>query len=248
MVASLFICSLCLVGSACGGEAIGAKVDEATKQAKAAADQAVIDAEAAAKKAASDAATSTKSAFEAQSKRARDWVDKASENADMSQEALEALKSAGSGVASLFESTTQMAPAAIEIGRVLYDAYDKDIDFDPIWRKVDTPEAQAALDATIGEMPRVEMIDGLKVGFKDLSSRDISRSVTESAYLVLWRQEDHVMGFVYRSRTTVDIEALIGEAPRLIVLARGAVAGDQKDELDNASKDAAPAQLEGEKP
>ena len=141
-----------------------------------------------------------------------------------------------------------MAPAAIEIGRVLVGAYDKDVDFDPIWRKVDTPEARIALDATIGEMPRVEMIDGLKVGFKDLSSRDTSKSVSESAYLVLWRQADHVMGFVYRSRTTVDIEVLIREAPRLVALARGATDEGHRPELDNTSHDAAPAQREGDTP
>ena len=111
-VARLFICSLCLIASSCGGEAIGDQVDQAAQEAKAAARQAVDDAEVAAKRAASDAADSTKTALEAQSKRARDWVEQTSKNTDMSDQALEALKSAGSGVASLFESTTQMAPSA----------------------------------------------------------------------------------------------------------------------------------------
>ena len=95
----------------------------------------------------------------------------------MSEQALAAVEGAGAGVAKVFESSTQMAPAALEIGSVLYGAYDKDIDFDPIWHKVDTPEGQAELDASIRDMPRVETIDGLEVGFKDLSEKRIAAAI-----------------------------------------------------------------------
>ena len=148
----------------------------------------------------------------------------------MSEQAVVALKGAGEGVSKAFESSTEMAPAAIEIGSALYGAYDKDIDFDPIWTKVDTPEGQAELDASIGDMPRVETIDGLKVGFKDLSEKSTAESVSESSYLVLWRQGDRVMGFVYRSKSRIDIEALIDQAPRLIALVRGAEAKAEGDD------------------
>ena len=74
--------------------------------------------------------------------------------------------------------------------------------------------------ADLDGMPRVELIDGLSVGFKQLSSVDLGRTSSESAYLVMWRQHDRLIGFVFRSRRDVALADLVREAPRLVALVR----------------------------
>ncbi len=69
-------------------------------------------------------------------------------------------------------------------------------------------------------MTRVEPIEGLQVGFKQLSSLDLGKQVSESAYLVVWRQDDRLVGFVFRSRREVALDQLVREAPRLVALVR----------------------------
>ena len=50
-----------------------------------------------------------------------------------------------------------------------------------------------------------------------------SERVTESGYLVIWRAEDHLIGFVYRSRQRLDIDRIVADAPRLLGLVRAAL-------------------------
>jgi hypothetical protein len=38
----------------------------------------------------------------------------------------------------------------------------------------------------------------------------------------MWRQGDHLVGFVYRSRREIDIEKMVAEAPRLVKLVQTA--------------------------
>ena len=114
---------------------------------------------------------------------------------------------------------------ATEIGKALASAVDSDTMIEPIYQEVSGASPELALgraeaDAAISGMSRVEVIDGLQVGFKELSSLDLGHRVTESAYLVVWRQGDRLVGFVYRSRRDVAIGQLVSAAPRLIGLVR----------------------------
>ena len=114
----------------------------------------------------------------------------------------------------------QIAPVAWEIAKVLNEAVDSETVVEPVFQDVDDVKK---IDEAIDGMPRVEVIDGLNVGFKQLDSTDAKQNVKERAYLVTWRHESHLVGFVYRSQRTVDIETLVKEAPRLISLTKTAL-------------------------
>jgi len=85
------------------------------------------------------------------------------------------------------------------------------IGFRPIYIEVDQEHEKSAIDKAIGKMPKVEVIDGLTVGFRGLTKRQ---------FLVLWRQGAHLVGFVYPSLTDILIEHVVEQAPRLIRLIR----------------------------
>lgn len=127
-----------------------------------------------------------------------------------------------SGIESVLQRGEQVVPVALEIGRVLGEAIDSDTALEPIYQEVEGSEALALqeVDAAIQGMPRVEVIDGVSVGFKQLSSVDAGHHVAESAYLVMWRQGDRLVGFVFRSRRDIAIDQLVREAPRLVALVR----------------------------
>lgn len=112
----------------------------------------------------------------------------------------------------------QVGGVAEEIGTVWSTAVDSDTTIKPIYQKLDDAEAMKNTDAAIGDMPRREVINGLTVGFKDLTLMESSVRTTESGYLVVWRRDDHLYGFVYRSKRSIDFETLIAETPRLIDL------------------------------
>lgn len=115
----------------------------------------------------------------------------------------------------------QLAPVAIEAAKVLADAVDSDTAIEPIFQAVagDTREA----DAAIGGMPRVEVIDGLTVGFKQMDRLDSGHHVKQRGYLVMWRRGDHLVGFVYRSTRTIDLAKLVAQTPRLVALTQSAL-------------------------
>lgn len=132
------------------------------------------------------------------------------------------------GIEALLQRGEQALPVALEIGQALRSAIDSDTRIEPIYQEVGgaSPELaarRAEADSLINTMPRVEVIDNLQVGFKDLSSLDVDRQISEQAYLVVWRQDDRLIGFIYRSRRSVDLVTLIGLAPRLIGLVRSAL-------------------------
>ena len=77
------------------------------------------------------------------------------------------------------------------------------------------------LEAAIRGMARVEPIAGLQVGFKELTSLDLGHRVSEAAYLVVWQQDEHLVGFVFRSRREIAIAEVVALAPKLIGLVRG---------------------------
>lgn len=120
----------------------------------------------------------------------------------------------------------QIAPVALDIGKTLADGYDKKVRFVPIYQTIDEDAEEGAqtpaeVDALIGDMPRTETIEGLEVGFKQLNSKDVSEKKDVSSYLVLWRKDDKLVGFIYHSETTLDIEHFVEQAPRLIKLVEG---------------------------
>lgn len=129
----------------------------------------------------------------------------------------------GSGVEALLSKGEQLAPVAVDVAKTLSGAIDGDIDIEPIVQKLGDVQAQAELDARIKDMPRVETIDGVEVGFKDVTQWDSGGRETESAYLILWRHNDRLLGLVYRSHKRVDVETLVAEAPRLLGLIKGAL-------------------------
>lgn len=120
----------------------------------------------------------------------------------------------------------QIAPVAMDIGSTLAKGYDKKVRFVPVYQTIDEDaeegaQSPAEVDELIGDMPRTETIDGLEVGFKQLKSTDVAERKDVSSYLVLWRKDDKLVGFIYHSQTTIDVEHLIEQAPRLISLVEG---------------------------
>jgi hypothetical protein len=132
-------------------------------------------------------------------------------------------ESSDGSVEALLAKGVQLAPVALDVAKTLHSAIDSDVDIEPIVQKLDDEQGQAELDARIKDMPRVETIDGVDVGFKDVSQWDSGGHESQSAYLILWRREDRLLGLVYRSRKRVHVDQLVEEAPRLIGLVSGAL-------------------------
>lgn len=127
------------------------------------------------------------------------------------------------GVEALVAKGEQLAPVAVDVAKTLHGLVDGDVDIEPIVQELDNESAQAELDARIKDMPRVETIDGVDVGFKDVTQWDSGGRTTESAYLILWRRENRLLGLIYRSNKRVHVDKLVEEAPRLIGLVSGAL-------------------------
>lgn len=143
------------------------------------------------------------------SKTAKGWLDQAAEHGE-------------GGIAPLLAKGEQVAPVAADISRSLAGAIETDTKVEPIYQKV--PEGQEAqVDAAISDMPRVEVIDGLTVGFRQLDETSTEKMVKERGYLVTWREGEHLVGFVYRSKRTVDLNKVVAETPRILGLARRAL-------------------------
>lgn len=116
----------------------------------------------------------------------------------------------------------QVAPVAIEIAKVANKAVDEDTAIEPVYQKIE-PGGEAKLDESIKAMPRVELINGTTVGFKKLDSIENAKITKEQAVLVLWRRGDYLVGFLYRSKKTIDLEVVIKETPRLYALTNEAL-------------------------
>jgi hypothetical protein len=127
------------------------------------------------------------------------------------------------GVEALLAKGQQLAPVAMEIGKTLHGAFDSDVNIEPIVQRLDDENAQTELDARIKDMPRVETIDGVDVGFKDVTQWDSAGRETDSAYLILWRRDNRLLGLVYRSHKRIHLDKLVADAPRLVGLVSGAL-------------------------
>ncbi len=140
---------------------------------------------------------------------AKSWLRKGSE---LSQSGIEAVLAKGS----------QAVPTALAIGGALATAVDSDTMIEPIYQPIGQAGiGSAEAEAAIRGMARVEPIAGLQVGFKELTSLDLGHRVSEAAYLVVWQQDEHLVGFVFRSRREIAIAEVVALAPKLIGLVRG---------------------------
>ncbi|MBL4685484.1 MAG: hypothetical protein JKY37_12895 [Nannocystaceae bacterium] len=128
-----------------------------------------------------------------------------------------AAKQGGRSIENLLIEGETYAPAAMQIGSALASSVNGDSGFEPIYVKVsDRDDA----DAKIGDMPKVQVVDNLTIGLKRVDSWEGLTQKKERGYLVLWREDDHLIGFVYRSRREIDLAKVATEVPHLISLVR----------------------------
>ncbi len=217
---------------------VGCEAGDSAK-AKAAVDRTIDDANALAKEGA-EVTDRAAAAVKERSKAASEWAaDVQRSSGELSatashwiDQAAAQAKGSGATIESILASGKQVAPTALEIGSSLAKAVDRDTFFEPIFQRIEpaskdgeaeTLRTSERADKAIAAMPRVEVIDGLTVGFRDLTSTTAGERLSESGYLVIWRKGDYLVGFVYRSRQTIDIERLITDAPRLVALVKAAL-------------------------
>jgi hypothetical protein len=208
----------------------GARAKEAGAQAKEAAKDVGKEAGEAAREAGARAKEAGARVQAAGEQLAGDAVDKSQElwaerRGELSEDAkgifAKGAASSGEGVEAMLQKGKQVAPVALDVAQTLHAAVDGDVDIEPIVQNLDDAQAQAELDRRIADMPRVETIEGVDVGFKEVTQWDTGGRGTESAYLILWRRDARLYGLVYRSNKRINIEKLIAEAPRLINLVHG---------------------------
>jgi hypothetical protein len=196
-------------------------VDSATKQVDAVAKSASD----AATKAAADALDTAKVAVdETRAATNRAWAG-LTDTGELSRRASEWLTDTAEStdIRGVITKGVQVAPVALEIAKTINGAVDTETAIEPIYQGLDGRDP-AEVDRAIAAMPRVEIVEGLKVGFHQLSRLDAGTSVDERAYLLTWRLDDHIIGMVYRTKRTIDLDKLVKEAPRLIALTQTALA------------------------
>jgi hypothetical protein len=211
------------------------KVEDAAKQARKSAEDAAKRTNAAiddAKKSIDDAGKTiddakkkaTLAVDDAKQATKRAWAG-LTDTGELSKSALEWMSSEKTkqGIVDVLGKGAQVAPVALEVGKTVNAAVDSETAIEPIYQSLDGRDP-AEVDKAISAMARVEVIDGLKVGFSQLSRTDASVKVDETAYLVTWRADDHVVGLVYRTKRSIDLDLLIKEAPRLVAMTKAAIA------------------------
>ena len=218
----LLLCTLFAVGACDATDDAKTKADEAVEAGKKAKDDAI----AAGKKATDDAIEAGKKATDdaiaAGKGKAGEWWSEIPDTGELSDDAESWIKAkaaeASDSIEDVIVEHEQMAPEAAVIGASLASAVDKDTGFEPIYTKVDDT---AEVDERIGNMPRVEVIDGLTVGIKRVDTWEGLTTKKERGYLIVWRDGEHLKGFVYRSRSEIDLGKVAEAAPKLIALVTG---------------------------
>ena len=127
------------------------------------------------------------------------------------------------GVEALVVKGAAASPLVAELSSLVREAYDSDTTIMPIYQKLDDEQAQQELDEAIADMPKTEEIQGVQVGYKSLDDIDQGKSTKERSYLVLWRHDDHLVGFVYRSRREVDLDEIARRTPAILALIEAAL-------------------------
>jgi hypothetical protein len=229
----LIATTLSLALPACQSEEAKEKAKEVSEQAKEMAKEVGEDAKEAgarAKEVAKEVGAEAKEAGEKAKEAAQDAVDKgklmwAERQGELSDNAKDMIAkgaaSSADGVEAMLHKGKQVAPAAMDVAKTLHGAVDSDVEIEPIVQNLDDENAQAELDRRIADMPRVETIDGVQVGFKEVTQWDTTGRGKESAYLILWRRDARLFGLVYRSKNRINVDKLVAEAPRLIRLVNG---------------------------
>ena len=171
-------------------------------------------------------ATSASEQTVAAARMTAEWATKLAQRGELTETAKLWLKKGAElsqgGIEAVLAKGQQAVPTALAIGGALATAVDSDTMIEPIYQPIGQAGiGSAAAEAAIRGMARVEPIDGLQVGFKELTSLDLGHRVSEQAYLVVWQQSEHLVGFVFRSRRDIAITEVVALAPKLIGLARG---------------------------
>ena len=171
-------------------------------------------------------ATSASEQTVAAARMTAEWATKLAQRGELTETAKLWLKKGAElsqgGIEAVLAKGQQAVPTALAIGGALATAVDSDTMIEPIYQPIGQAGiGSAAAEAAIRGMARVEPIDGLQVGFKELTSLDLGHRVSEQAYLVVWQQSEHLVGFVFRSRRDIAIAEVVALAPKLIGLARG---------------------------
>jgi hypothetical protein len=133
---------------------------------------------------------------------------------DLGRDAIDTIrpyaKTGAGGIENLIVAGKTNAVEAAKLAASVAPAIADGVGFLPIYIDLGGENEQQAMDRAIGNMPRVEVIDGLTVGF---------RAFTKRQFLVVWRQGARLIGFVYTSLLDVAIGHVVEQAPRLISLA-----------------------------
>jgi hypothetical protein len=210
------------------GKQVADKAVEGTKDAVDASKKAV-DASKKAVDASKKAVDASRKAVDASKKAVDDarklWAD-VPDTGELSESAKGWVDEGGGSMGKVIATGKQVAPVALEIGKTLSSAVESDSMVEPIFQEIDEGAAPE-VDKAIAEMPRTEVIDGLTVGFKQLDEMSADKVVKERGYLVTWREGNHLIGFVYRSTSTIDVDKLVAETPRLVALTKGVVKAEQ---------------------
>jgi hypothetical protein len=102
-----------------------------------------------------------------------------------------------------------------DLSSAIQDVVERETVVEPII--VDVPEGEAPkVDAAIEEMPRVEVVDGVQVGFRAIDRLSTEAKSSERAYVVMWRKGDRLYGFFYRSKQTIHVDRVVEHAPKLM--------------------------------
>jgi hypothetical protein len=129
--------------------------------------------------------------------------------------ALTAASKDGTSAEAMVARGARVAPVVVEVATVLNSAVDDETAIEPIYAPVSN---RGDADKAIASMPTVEVVDGVTVGFKKLDSMTTDSVIKEEAVLVLWRRDEHLLGFVVRKKRSIDLAMLIKETPRLMKL------------------------------
>ncbi len=203
--------TLALLGGACDAKSRSERIAEASAKAKALEG----DAKSAAKKQIDRGASAAKAALFG-----------LTDTGALSSAAVSLLdaSASASGSASIEAAVAkgkQIAPVVVEAKRTMNEAVDEDTAIEPIYQPIEPGEAPKVSES-IRAMPRVEVIDGVTVGFKMLDDVEMTKIKKERAVLVMWQQGDHLVGFLYRSRRTIDLEVVVRKTPQLMKLMQAA--------------------------
>jgi hypothetical protein len=115
----------------------------------------------------------------------------------------------------------QVTPVALEIAKVANKAVDEETAIEPVARRSSPAARPSSTDRS--RRCRASSFERHHRRLQKLDSIENAKITKEQAVLVLWRKGDHLVGFLYRSKKTIDLELVIKETPRLYALTNAAI-------------------------